>query len=93
MCRNGTGGTSSAAEDITRTAHDLKTTNTAKIRNFWGSHQRSVNLPKLEIPFYGKKLRWSEFCDTFEAIFDQKLSNIKTRYINRKLTEEGNRLY
>ena len=42
------------------------------------SHYRSVNLPKLEIPFFnGDKLRWSEFWDTFEATVDQNghLSN------------------
>ena len=58
-----------------------------------GTHQRSVNLPKLAIPsFNGDKLRWSEFWDTFEAIVDQnnKLSNIeKLSYLNSKLTGEA----
>ena len=58
-----------------------------------GSHQRSVNLPKLEIPYFnGDKLRWSEFWDTFEATVDQNnnLSNIeKLSYLNSKLTGEA----
>ena len=58
-----------------------------------GSHQRSVNLPKLEIPYFnGNKLRWSEFWDTFEATFDQNnnLPNIeKLSYLNSKLTGEA----
>ena len=57
------------------------------------SHYRSVNLPKLEIPFFnGDKLRWSEFWDTFEATVDQNshLSNIeKLSYLNSKLTGEA----
>ena len=58
-----------------------------------GSHQRSVNLPKLEIPYFnGDKLRWSEFWDTFDASVDQNnnLSNIeKLSYLNSKLTGEA----
>ena len=57
------------------------------------SHYRSVNLPKLEIPFFnGDKLQWSEFWDTFEATVDQNshLSNIeKLSYLNSKLTGEA----
>ena len=57
------------------------------------SPRRSVNLPKLEIPFFnGDKLRWAEFWDTFEATVDQNnhLSDIeKLSYLNSKLTGEA----
>ena len=58
-----------------------------------GSHRKSVNLPKLKIPYFnGDNLRWSEFWDTFEATVDQNnnLSNIeKLSYLNSKLTGEA----
>ena len=67
---------------------------TQEVSAIQGSHQRSVNLQKLEIPYLnGDRLRWSEFWDTFEATVDQNnLSNIeKLSYLNSKLTEEATR--
>ena len=58
-----------------------------------GQSNRSVNLPKLEIPsFNGDALRWSEFWDYFEASVDKNrgLSGIeKLSYLNSKLTGEA----
>ena len=58
-----------------------------------GQSNRSVNLPKLEIPsFNGDALRWSEFWDSFEASVDKNrgLSGIeKLSYLNSKLTGEA----
>lgn len=53
----------------------------------------SVRLPKLEIPvFNGDKMKWKEFCDTFESTIDQNtvLSDIeKLHYLNSKLSGEA----